>query len=203
MIKASYRVYREIVLMVIELIRQFYDVPRTFRIAGTSANDYSFTPFDNSGLKPQPQGQDFGVDMGMRLPLFDVEITAEKASPYSRMARNELGLQFYSAGFFAPENSEQALACMEMLDFDGKQEVMSRIAANGTMYQLLMERTQQAMALAQLAGGPEGQAIAQQIAQETATMQSMIPNAAPTVKQGESSVTRNARQRVAESTSPT
>lgn len=203
MIKASYRVYREIVLMVIELIRQFYDVPRTFRIAGTSANDYSFEPFDNSGLKPQPQGQDFGVDMGMRLPLFDVEITAEKASPYSRMARNELGLQFYSAGFFAPENSEQALACMEMLDFDGKQEVMSRIAANGTMYQLLMERTQQAMALAQLAGGPEGQAIAQQIAQETATMQSMIPNAAPTVQQGESSVTKNARQRVAESTSPT
>lgn len=203
MIKASYRVYREIVLMVIELIRQFYDVPRTFRIAGANANDYSFTPFDNSGLKPQPQGNDFGVDMGMRLPLFDVEITAEKASPYSRMARNELGLQFYSAGFFAPENSEQALACMEMLDFDGKQEVMSRIAANGTMYQLLMERTQQAMALAQLAGGPEGQAIAQQIAQETATMQSMIPNAAPTVQQGESSVTRNARQRVAESTSPT
>ena len=203
MIKASYRVYREIVLMVIELIRQFYDVPRTFRIAGTSANDYSFTPFDNSGLKPQPQGNDFGVDMGMRLPLFDVEITAEKASPYSRMARNELGLQFYSAGFFAPENSEQALACMEMLDFDGKQEVMSRIAANGTMYQLLMERTQQAMALAQIAGGPEGQAIAQQIAQETATMQSMIPNAAPTVQQGESSVTKNARQRVAESTSPT
>jgi hypothetical protein len=92
---------------------------------------------------------------------------------------------------------------MEMLDFDGKQEVMSRIAANGTMYQLLMERTQQAMALAQLAGGPEGQAIAQQIAQETATMQSMIPNAAPTVQQGESSVTKNARQRVAESTSPT
>lgn len=203
MIKASYRVYREIVLMVIELIRQFYDVPRTFRIAGANANDYTFTPFDNKGLKPQPQGNDFGVDMGMRLPLFDVEITAEKASPYSRMARNELGLQFYSAGFFAPENSEQALACMEMLDFDGKQEVMSRIAANGTMYQLLMERTQQAMTLAQLAGGPEGQAIAQQIAQETATMQSMIPNAAPTVQQGESSVTRNARQRVAESTSPT
>lgn len=203
MIKASYRVYREIVLMVIELIRQFYDVPRTFRIAGANANDYTFEPFSNKGLKPQPQGNDFGVYMGMRLPLFDVEITAEKASPYSRMARNELGLQFYSAGFFAPENSEQALACMEMLDFDGKQEVMSRIAANGTMYQLLMERTQQAMALAQLAGGPEGQAIAQQIAQETATMQSMIPNAVPTVQQGESSVTRNARQRVAESTSPT
>lgn len=206
MIKASFRVYREIVLMVIELIRQFYDIPRQFRIAGSNATptQYDFISYSNENIVPQPQGIDYGNDMGYRLPLFDVEITAEKASPYSRMARNELGLQFYSAGFFAPENSEQALACMEMLDFDGKEEVMSRIAANGTMYQMLMQRTQQAMALAQLAGTPEGQAIAQQIAQETATLQSMMPNAMPTVQQGnESSVTRNARQRVAESTSPT
>ena len=206
MIKASFRVYREIVLMVIELIRQFYDIPRQFRIAGSNATptQYDFISYSNENIVPQPQGIDYGNDMGYRLPLFDVEITAEKASPYSRMARNELGLQFYSAGFFAPENSEQALACMEMLDFDGKEEVMSRIAANGTMYQMLMQRTQQAMALAQLAGTPEGQAIAQQIAQETATLQSMMPNAMPTVQQGnESSVTRTARQRVAESTSPT
>lgn len=33
-IKASYRAFRKVVLMVIELIRQFYDVPRCFRIMG-------------------------------------------------------------------------------------------------------------------------------------------------------------------------
>jgi len=207
MIKASFRVYREIVLMVIELIRQFYDIPRQFRIAGANATptEYDFISYSNENIVPQAQGNDFGNDMGYRLPLFDVEITAEKASPYSRMARNELGLQFYSAGFFAPENSEQALACMEMLDFDGKEEVMSRISANGTMYQMLMQRTQQAMALAQMVNTPEGAMIAQQIAAETAGINSIVnPQAAnmPDVE-GESHVTKNARRRVAESTSPT
>lgn len=207
MIKASFRVYREIVLMVIELIRQFYDIPRQFRIAGSNATptQYDFISYSNENIVPQPQGVDYGNDMGYRLPLFDVEITAEKASPYSRMARNELGLQFYSAGFFAPENSEQALACMEMLDFDGKEEVMSRISANGTMYQMLMQRTQQAMALAQMVNTPEGAMIAQQIAAETAGISSIVnPQAAnmPDVE-GESHVTKNARRRVAEATSPT
>ena len=207
MIKASFRVYREIVLMVIELIRQFYDIPRQFRIAGSNATptQYDFISYSNENIVPQPQGVDYGNDMGYRLPLFDVEITAEKASPYSRMARNELGLQFYSAGFFAPENSEQALACLEMLDFDGKEEVMRRISANGTMYQMLMQRTQQAMALAQMVNTPEGAMIAQQIAAETAGINSIVnPQAAnmPDVE-GESHVTKNARRRVAESTSPT
>ena len=207
MIKASFRVYREIVLMVIELIRQFYDIPRQFRIAGSNATptQYDFISYSNENIVPQPQGVDYGNDMGYRLPLFDVEITAEKASPYSRMARNELGLQFYSAGFFAPENSEQALACLEMLDFDGKEEVMRRISANGTMYQMLMQRTQQAMALAQMVNTPEGAMIAQKIAAETAGINSIVnPQAAnmPDVE-GESHVTKNARRRVAESTSPT
>ena len=206
MIKASFRVYREIVLLVIELIRQFYDIPRQFRIAGANAvpTEYDFVSYSNQNIVPQPQGVDFGTDMGYRLPLFDVEITAEKASPYSRMARNELGLQFYSAGFFAPENSEQALACMEMLDFDGKEEVMSRISANGTMYQMLMQRTQQALMLAQMVGGSEGAAIAQQIAGETQQLQSIIPQETPKAKaNSEPSITKNARQRVAEASSPT
>lgn len=208
MIKASFRAYREIILMVIELIRQFYDIPRQFRIAGANAapTDYQFVDYDNSGLLPQPQGVEFGKDMGLRMPLFDIEITAEKASPYSRMARNELGLQFYSAGFFAHENSEQALSCMEMLDFDGKQEVMKRISASGTMYQMLMQRTQQAMMLAQMVGGQEGAMVAQQIANDTAMLGSIAPKFTPNAEPpqaAESSVTKNARQRVAESTSPT
>lgn len=204
LIKSSYRAFREIVLLVIELIRQFYDIPRQFRIIGNSQSpdDYRFESFDNSGLVPQPQGNDYGVDMGMRLPLFDVEITAEKSSPYSRMARNELGLQFYAAGFFAPENAEQALACMEMLDFDGKDQVMSRISQNGTMYQMLMQRTQQLVDLAQATNTPEGQAIAQQVAMETGGMGSVVPNNVPRMQDAEPSITRNARQRVAESTSP-
>ena len=52
---------------------------------------------------------------------FDVEITAQKQSPYTKMAQNELALQFYSAGFFNPQMADQALACLDMMDFPRKQ----------------------------------------------------------------------------------
>lgn len=209
MVKSSFRAFRQVVLLIIELIRQFYDVPRQFRIIGDSATpgEYEFITFSNERLKLQAQDPLNGVDMGTRMPLFDVEITAEKASPYSRMSRNELALQFYGAGFFAPENAEQASACMEMLDFDGKDQVMARIAQNGQMYQMLMQRTQQALQLAQMVDQMTGQNIAPQIAadaqQMLAMQQPQMQGQAPEPVQEESPVTRNARQRVAESTSPT
>ena len=43
------------------------------------------------------------------------------------MSQNELALQFYNAGFFDPGNAAQALACLEMMDFDGKSMVMGRL----------------------------------------------------------------------------
>ena len=41
-----------------------------------------------------------------------------------------MALQFYSAGFFDPRNAQQALACMDMMDFDRKDMIMQRIARN-------------------------------------------------------------------------
>ena len=146
--KAAYRAFREIVLLVVELIRQFYDLPRQFRIIGANG-EQSFISYTNAGLLPQAQGNDFGVDMGYRVPLFDIEISAEKASPYSKLSQNELALQFFGAGFFNPQLTDQALACLEMMDFDGKDRMMQRIAQNGTLYQQLMQTRQQAVAMAQ------------------------------------------------------
>ena len=73
--KAAYRAFREIVLLVVELIRQFYDLPRQFRIIGANGKQ-SFISYTNAGLLPQAQGNDFGVDMVYRVPLFDIEISA-------------------------------------------------------------------------------------------------------------------------------
>ena len=146
--KAAYRAFREIVLLVVELIRQFYDLPRQFRIIGANG-EQSFISYTNAGLLPQAQGNDFGVDMGYRVPLFDIEISAEKASPYSKLSQNELALQFFGAGFFNPQLTDQALACLEMMDFDGKDRMMQRIAQNGTLYQQLMQTRQKAVAMAQ------------------------------------------------------
>lgn len=189
--KASYRAFRKVVLMVIELIRQFYDLPRCFRIIGENGTA-RFVEYSNENLKPQMQGIEMGVDMGYRLPLFDVEITAQKASPYSKMSQNELALQFFGAGFFNPQMSDQALACLEMMDFDRKQGIMQRIAQNGMMYKAAMMMMQQQMAPG-VAGSTE------ESAEDTVEKTEALGGDGG----GEAANTKKARQRVADSTSPT
>ena len=215
--KASYRAFRKIVLMIIELIRQFYDLPRRFRIMGDNGVA-EYVRYSNAGIQPQMQGGiEMGVDMGFRLPLFDVEITAQKQSPYSKMAQNELALSFYSAGFFNPQIADQALACLDMMDFDRKQFVMQKIAENGGMYQQMMAMQQQMMMLAQMVDQARGSNIADQLAAQFMGGAPVVPNdgtnPAKNVEKtealggeeggGEASNTKKARQRVAESTSPT
>ena len=189
--KASYRAFRKVVLMVIELIRQFYDLPRCFRIIGENGTA-RFVEYSNENLKPQMQGIEMGVDMGYRLPLFDVEITAQKASPYSKMSQNELALQFFGAGFFNPQMSDQALACLEMMDFDRKQGIMQRIAQNGMMYKAAMMMMQQQMTPG-VAGSTE------ESAEDTVEKTEALGGDGG----GEAANTKKARQRVADSTSPT
>ena len=212
--KASYRAFRKVVLMVIELIRQFYDLPRYFRILGENGAA-KFVAYSNAGIQPQMQGVEMGVDMGTRLPLFDVEITAQKQSPYSKMSQNELALQFYGAGFFNPQMADQALACLDMMDFDRKQFIMQKIAQNGGMYQQMLMMQQQMLQLAQMVDQAKGTNLADQIAAgitggaaPAPVMGAESSNVEETEALGgaekrEASNTKKARQRVAESTDPT
>jgi len=127
--RAAYRAYRLVIIQCVELIRQFYDFPRFFRIIGKTGEN-EFTSYSNKGITIRSQGESFGVDMGMRLPLFDIEINAQKCNPYSKMSQNELALQFYNLGFFEVDRAQSALACLEMMDFAHKDSVVARITGN-------------------------------------------------------------------------
>jgi len=208
--KSAYRAFRKIVVMVIELIRQFYNMERCFRIVGENGAE-QFVRYSNAGIQPQEQGGiEMGIDMGYRLPLFDVEITAQKQSPYSKMSQNELALQFYNAGLFNPQMADQALACLDMMDFDRKQFIMQRIAQNGGMFQQMLMMQQQMLGMAQHLDALQGSNMAQMMAQEMGaapvpTGDGFNPKETAAIggENKESGVTKNARKRVAESTSPT
>lgn len=146
--KTFHRAFREVCYQIVELIRQFYDVPRTFRIVPDTMMGEQFVEYDNSGLVGQQQ-QSFGMDMGLRLPEFDIDVTSEKASPYKKMEMNELALNFYGNGFFNPQMTDQALGCLQMMDFTKKEDVMQRIRKNGTLQELLLQYQQLALQLAQ------------------------------------------------------
>ena len=214
--KASYRAFRKVCLMVIELIRQFYNAPRCFRILGENGAA-RFVEYSNAGISPQFQGVEMGVDMGYRMPLFDIEITAQKQSPYSKMSQNELALQFYQAGFFNPQMADQALACLDMMDFDRKQFIMQKIAQNGGMYQQMLMMQQQMLQMAKALDAQNGTNMSEMIAAGITGGVAPAPMAggqAPGAKveetealggneKSEASNTKKARQRVAESTDPT
>lgn len=80
------------------------------------------------------------------------------------MAQNELALQFFGAGFFNPQLVDQALACLDMMDFDGKDSVMQKISNNGALTQKLQQAQAQLMQLAQIVDHDRGTNLAQSIA---------------------------------------
>ena len=207
--KASYRAFRRMCLMVIELIRQFYDLPRCFRIMGENGAA-QFIQYSNAGIQPQMQGMEMGVDMGYRLPLFDIEVTAQKQSPYSKMAQNDLALQFFGAGFFNPQMADQALACIDMMDFDRKEFIMQKIAQNGGMYQQMLQMQQQMLMMAQMLDRYQGTNMADQVAAGITGGAPVAPSGGGNTEHvggdnpsGEHPYVEKARQRVAQSTDPT
>lgn len=127
MVKGGYRAFSELNCLAVELIRQFYDEPRFFRVLGANGEE-EFISYDNTDIRSQSQGVSFGIDMGMRKPIFDIKVNAETASPFSKISQNELALQLYNAGMFNPEMRTQALAAISMMDFEGKAAIIARIS---------------------------------------------------------------------------
>ena len=159
--KVFHRAYREVCYQVVELIRQFYDIPRTFRINPDGMKE-EFVQYDNKGLVPQAQST-MNIDLGLRLPEFDIDVSSEKANPYKKMEMNEMALAFYNSGFFNPQMTDQALACLNMMDFTKKEEVMQKIQANGTLAELLVLYQQMALQFAHQVSPQQGEEVARLI----------------------------------------
>ena len=208
-IAGSYEAHKQVVDFVIELIRQFYNMPRQFRIIG-DRGEKEFMSYENSNLQAENLGNEYGIDMGYRLPVFDIEVKAEKESAYTRLSQNELAIQFYNLGFFNPQQSDQALACIDMMDFKGKEQVTDKIQSNGGMYQQMLQMMKQMQQMAQmvdkLSGGQTNMAdgVSDMINGNldmtgSATGQQATPKS---TSGDESAVTQNARERANNATRP-
>lgn len=134
MISASYERFREVCELIIELVRQFYDVPRTVRITG-DAGQQSYMTVDNAMLQARQMPAAFGVAAYQGAePVFDVSVKAYKENPYTRQQANQDAVNMYGMGFFQPENYIQALACLEMMDMPNKEKVQQIINDNGMQW---------------------------------------------------------------------
>ena len=134
MIRAAHNAFTEECYLVIELIRQFYTEPREFRI-DDGKGGYEFVDYDNANIAAETSAD--GILKSK--PIFDLQVTAEKKSPFSRAAQNEMAKELYSMGLFNPEVAEPALVCLDMMDFEGKDEIKKKVQDNS----MLMGRIQQ------------------------------------------------------------
>ena len=129
MIDDGYEAFSDVVTLCIELIRQFYSLPRQFRLLGVMGQE-EFVSYDSRGL--QPQAVDDGVVSGYRVPEFDLEVSAQDENPYKTMEYNQLALQLFQMGFFRADMADQALRCLELMDFKNKDQLMSSILRGQT-----------------------------------------------------------------------
>ena len=123
-----------------------------------------FMQFSNEGMRGQAQGGDFGMEIGMREPIFDIRVSSQKSSPFSTVAQNERAKELYGMGFFNPQLADQAMAALDMMDFEGIEKVRQRVAQNGMLFQQVQMMQAQLMQLAAIVDAQNGTSIAQGIA---------------------------------------
>lgn len=127
MIKSSFRAYSKICYLIVELIRQFYTEPRTFRITGKGAGT-EFITYQNKNITAKSDGNIGGGYNLLRKPVFDIKIVPQKQNPYQKAQQNELAKELFSLGMLSPQRKEEARIAIKMMDFDGKEEVLSKLA---------------------------------------------------------------------------
>lgn len=163
MIKSSYRAFAKINYMCIELMRQFYTEDRMFRVIG-ARGEMQYVRFNGQQIAMKAQGNDFGMDLGFRMPVFDIKVNSQKSSPFSTVVQNERAKELYGMGFFRPDLADQALAALDMMQFEGIEAVRDRIAQNGSLFQQVQQLQGQMLQMATIIDSLKGTTITQNMA---------------------------------------
>lgn len=147
--KTSYSAYKQVIKMVLELVRQFYTQPRIFRITGDD-NTNEYIAFDNKQITNKEiveydeEGNpltftDGNGDILTRMPDFDIVVKAQKASPFATAANNEMMMTLYKMGAFAAENADAALIMFEGMSFEGKDKIVEQVKNNKQLLNALQD----------------------------------------------------------------
>lgn len=191
MIDDGYEAFADVVTLCIELIRQFYELPRQFRLLGAMGTE-EFVSYDHSGL--QPRVMDDGVTVSYRVPEFDLEIGAERESPYRTAEANQLALQLFQTGFFRDDLADQALRCLELMEFKNKDQLARVISGGQTQARQIAALRQQLLQLAQVVDEAKGTHLAESLSAEQGGGQNAAASAGKAVQESHSAMERSRQQ---------
>ncbi len=191
MIDDGYEAFADVVTLCIELIRQFYELPRQFRLLGAMGTE-EFVSYDHSGL--QPRVMDDGVTVSYRVPEFDLEIGVERESPYRTAEANQLALQLFQMGFFRDDLADQALRCLELMEFKNKDQLARVISGGQTQARQIAALRQQLLQLAQVVDEAKGTHLAESLSAEQGGGQNAAASAGKAVQKSHSAMERSRQQ---------
>ena len=127
LIDDSYDMYKDIIVMVIELMREFFTKKRIYRITDEWGVK-QFEEFSNENLYHEsPVSDVLGFDVGLtkkeRVEV-DIEVVPQKRSPYTRESTNELLLSLWKENVFSQGNIDSSVMLLRLMDFDGKEKLI-------------------------------------------------------------------------------
>ncbi len=162
MIDDSYEAFADVVTLCIELIRQFYTLPRQFRLLGRQGEE--FIQYDSAALQGRTVRDDAGEHY--RVPEFDLDIAAQEENPYKSMEHNQLALQLFQMGFFRPDLADQAAACLSLMDFKNKDAVVEAITGPRQEQQEVQRLRQRLLDVAAVVDRLKGTNLVEKLQQE-------------------------------------
>ena len=141
-IKSAYRSFSHECQLIIELIRQFYEEERVFRITEPNGG-FSFVRFSNAQMQPQSQGNIMSIELGEREPIYDIKVSAQQQSPFNQISHNQFIFQLFQSGMFNPQISDQAATAISLMEFEGKDKLVQKLNENSQMLQTLQAQQAQ------------------------------------------------------------
>lgn len=132
MIGQTYTAISEIIMLVVELIRQFYNEERTFRVTGDDETT-SYIKYSNENIKRKEGAFDKLFEfLGFEVPKansaqFDIVLSMEKNNPYNRGQHNQLILTLHQMGLLNPQNAQVGCFIIQNLSFDGKEKILEEL----------------------------------------------------------------------------
>lgn len=171
--KGGFREFEEICELVLELMRQFYNPERWFRIVGEDKKP-QYVQFGNEQLLSQEYTLEGDDTIYKRVPVFDIEVKAQRSNPFTTAANNQMMIDMFNMGAFAPENADAALGMLECMSFEGKDKLVEIIKQNSQLLQAVKQlqgRVDMANAM-----------VAQQAAEQTAAEAPVMPMPGDTIE---------------------
>lgn len=119
----TYDSFEDIVFMVIELMRQFYNGERTFRVSD-ELGQKQFARFSNEQMYAKVST---ASGLMWRPIEFDIDVVPQRENPYTRETANNTILTFWQSGLLAPQNFDMSVLALKNMNFDGKDKLIRDI----------------------------------------------------------------------------